>query len=612
MKTQLILANLWSTELDPTKKLANSPSLIPFFEIAPTNTTPFAPAIGYANTQNRQAQVNLRRDAFPYGPDIITGGLVGGLPYPDVEASADAKAFVDLQYADLIGEHGKIALNISIEANITANRPDIPKVTERFERIEDFFKLYEGDWTTALPNGPFPGTVENGTDDLTFSMERLSIQPFSIRRLHAFEKLAFAVDDTTVEKLSGKTQEELLKDHRLFYIDYREQASLNLTAGRYAAACDAFFYIHPKSGDFLPLAIRPNAGSDLIYTPLDSTYDWLYAKMLFNQNDLFFGQFFHLLFTHEVIDAVYLASLRTMSNAHPIFNILSRLGLQTFAIRQSALRNLINPGGPVDGTFSWTGAEAGEYSAGLFQKGATTYSSHYFEPELRSRGLIDSPGPALKHLPFYTDGRRIVEPIRNFMRSFVQSYYTSDSDLLQDEELQNWIAEASGPARVQMFPKAVSRRSELVEILTHYAYLASVAHGVLNTNDLSLAQLVVPWHNTAFYQPLPKKKGLTEKDVLDALPTVGQAIRSIQLAAAFGRPSLANGDRTTLEMFDDDLRLHRYTVAVQKAAEVFKKEMAVFSNEVKSRTFDKDGLNDGMPFIWKCLDPRVLPFYVAI
>ncbi|KAF2221617.1 lipoxygenase [Elsinoe ampelina] len=577
MKSQLILANFLATDLDPTKKLVNSPSLIPFFEIGPTNTTPFAPAIGYANTQNRQAQVNTRRDAFPYGPDIITDGL-GGLPYPDIVNSADAKAFADLQ----------------------------------FDRIEDFFKLYEGDWVTSLPDGPFPGVIENGTDDLTFSMERLSIQPFTVRRLPAFETPAFEVDDSIVQKLTGSTQEELLKDHRLFYVDYRDQGSLNLTAGRFAAACDAFFYIHSKSGNFLPLAIRPNAGSELIYTPLDSTYDWLYAKMLFNQNDLWFGQFFHLLYTHEVIDATYLASLRTMSNAHPIFNILSRLGLQNFAIRQSALRNLINPGGPVDRVFAWTGAEAGRYSVNLFKKGATSWSSHYFEPELRSRGLIDSPGPALKHLPFYTDGKRIVEPIRTFMRSFVRSYYLSDNALLQDEELQNWIAECSGPAQVQLFPKSLTRRDELVEILTHYAYLASVAHGVLNTNDLSLAQLVVPWHNTAFYQPLPKKKGMTEKDVLAALPTVGQAIGSIQLAAAFGRPSFADGDRTTMEMFEDELRLKRYNGVVQKAAGKFREEMAAFSEEVRGRQFDRDGLSDGMPFIWRCLDPKVLPFYVAI
>ena len=102
---------------------------------------------------------------------------------------------------------------------------------------------------------------------------------------------------------------------------------------RYGAACTAYFYLHPKSGDFLPLAIKTNAGSDLIYTPLDSANDWLLAKMMFNVNDFFHAQMFHLVVTHDVSEAVHQAALHTLSEKHPVMIILERLMTQAYSSR---------------------------------------------------------------------------------------------------------------------------------------------------------------------------------------------------------------------------------------------------------------------------------------
>lgn len=156
-------------------------------------------------------------------------------------------------------------------------------------------------------------------------MERLSIGPFSTRRLHPRnEALPFQVEDAIVTKLTGKTLDNLHKSGRLFFADHSYQAKYAMQPGRYAAACSAYFYIHPKTGDFLPLAIRTNVGSNLIYTPLDKPDDWLLAKMMFNNNDYFFGQIFHLANSHAVGEIVYLAVLRTMSARHPVRAFLDR------------------------------------------------------------------------------------------------------------------------------------------------------------------------------------------------------------------------------------------------------------------------------------------------
>lgn len=150
-------------------------------------------------------------------------------------------------------------------------------------------------------------------------MERLSINPFGIKRLHPTkDNLPFDIEESIVTKITNKTLAALLADGRLFVIDHSYQAKYPKIQGRFAAACSAYFYIHPVSQDFLPLAIKTNVGSDLIYTPLDEKNDWLLAKMMFNSNDFFYAQIFHLAVSHDVAEIVYEAALRTISARHPV------------------------------------------------------------------------------------------------------------------------------------------------------------------------------------------------------------------------------------------------------------------------------------------------------
>lgn len=154
-------------------------------------------------------------------------------------------------------------------------------------------------------------------------MERLSVNPYSIRRLNPSDTLAFPVDNGIATNITGITLSGLLKSGSLFYADYRDQATLEST-GRFAAYCDAYFYIHPRSGDFLPLAIRTNTGSNLIYTPADTSNDWLLAKMMFNLNDFWHSQWYHLGATHNVLEIIWEAAYRTLSDDHPIMALLKR------------------------------------------------------------------------------------------------------------------------------------------------------------------------------------------------------------------------------------------------------------------------------------------------
>ena len=191
--------------------------------------------------------------------------------------------------------------------------------------MDSFEILYKDQWAKANPTGIMSGSYTNFTHDLFFSMERLSVSPFSLIRLDPrTTKLPFAVDDKIATRLTTMTLSKLHIAGRLFLIDHSFQAPYPRETKRYAAACSTYFYIHPVSEEFLPLAIKTNVGKNLTYTPADSHEDWLLAKIMFNNNDLFSAQVGHLASTHAVAEIVNLAALRTMANEHPIRGFLER------------------------------------------------------------------------------------------------------------------------------------------------------------------------------------------------------------------------------------------------------------------------------------------------
>jgi hypothetical protein len=190
--------------------------------------------------------------------------------------------------------------------------------------LDDYRVLYEGQWKMSVPSGIDVGTFSNGTTDLLFSMERLSASPFSVRRLHPTrDNLPFTVEADIVSNLTGFDLEFLHSRGSLFFADHSDQLVLPKTS-IFSAACSAYFYIAPESGEFLPLAIKTNTDADLVYTPLDAKEDWLLAKIMMNSNEVVFNAAFHVAATHAVQEIVHLGALKTLSESHPVLALLNR------------------------------------------------------------------------------------------------------------------------------------------------------------------------------------------------------------------------------------------------------------------------------------------------
>lgn len=286
-------------------------------------------------------------------------------------------------------------------------------------------------------------------------------------------------------------------------------------------------------------------------------------------------------------------------------------------MRPLAIERLIFSGGPVDQLFPWAGSIAESYTDGLYQSGeASSWTANYFEANLEARGLLHSDfGPALRSFPFHDDASTVVGAIRGFFATLVDSYYEDGDAIGADVELQAWLAEASGPAEVRDFPAGPAADKEtVVDILTHFAYLVSVQHGVLNTNSPVASTASLPLHPLAFYRPLPTEKGTiaSEEDLVTYLPPTAAAIGQIALLAAFNRPEFLGTEETLRHMFDDADVLGRMNEQARDAEATFRSAMDAFGAEVAARGFDGEGLSQGMPFVWNALDPDKAMYWITI
>jgi arachidonate 15-lipoxygenase (second type) / 8-lipoxygenase (S-type) len=123
------------------------------------------------------------------------------------------------------------------------------------------------------------------------------------------------------------------------------------------------------------------------------------------------------------------------------------------------------------------------------------------------------------------------------------------------------------------------------------------------------ASSTLPFHPPSLYQPPPLSKGVT--NVVDFLPPLTKVKEQLSFAALFTRPFFIGTNRTLTYMFDDPSMLSRMTNATQAAAATFHGTMQAFSLQVAARTFDQNGLSQGMPFVWQALDPNVAPYSIT-
>ena len=82
-------------------------------------------------------------------------------------------------------------------------------------------------------------------------------------------------------------------------------------------------FLVQKSGEMSPIAIQlsQEAGSP-IWTPRDGAEDWLVAKLFVRSADFLHQFTSHMLYCHLVIEPFTIATMRQLSQAHPVYKLL--------------------------------------------------------------------------------------------------------------------------------------------------------------------------------------------------------------------------------------------------------------------------------------------------
>lgn len=286
---------------------------------------------------------------------------------------------------------------------------------------------------------------------------------------------------------------------------------------------------------------------------------------------------------------------------------------RAFAVRPIGDEVLFNDGGFFDSSFAPTNFGGRSLSSDLYPTGAGLFQYSQFGNDLVSRGLVNCTyGPALKTMPFYDTVNPMVNAIREFTTSYVDAYYPSDTLLMHDHELQAWMLEAIEEAKVLDFPSfPLTSRSTLVSILTHIGFLAGIAHHALNGATPGESSGILPLHPTAFNKPLPTTKGSID-DLIPYLHNDTEALKQASLLVRFNRPLIEEQQGNLVHMFAGDDFLAQSVQTVDMAARRFVAEMERISDTIRAQVFDESGLAQGMPFIWRSLDPRRIPYYLSV
>ena len=561
------------------------------------------------NQKARAAAVAASDAGYIYGPSLIGEAA----PFPN-GTLGNARTAQDMALWSIDREQ--------IEADVFADATNVGKAIAAnggLKTVNDYVDvLYQNEWKESNPRGTDPGIMTNYTQDLLFSMERLSLNAYPLQLVKPTDTLPFQVADNITTSLAGVTLQALQAKGSLFAVDHSYQANYPKTKmqpARYGGACTAYFYIHPKTGDFLPLAIKTNVESDLTYTPLDSPTDWLLAKMIFNVNDMFHSQMFHLVVTHDISEGVHQAALHTMSEDHPIMVILERVMFQAYSSRPVGTELCFNDGGHWDQLMYVNSTGCEQYVTQSWPK-LGAYQAGYLETDFKARGLINEDNSfPFKSFPFFEDALVIKNAYNAFFTSFVNAYYNTDADVAADYEVQHWFVEASSKAGVIDFPamgtsgKPVDKAT-LIDVLTHFGFIVSVVHHALNGGDPVGSKATLPFHLPALFAPLPAAKGVT--NLMPFLPAANQSIAYIGFLATFNRPFYAAENRTLEYAFSNGTMLERLDAGTNAAAATFLSSMKNLSSTIRSRTFDSNGLSTGMPFIYRTLDPGYIPFFCAV
>ncbi|KAG2468724.1 LOX5 lipoxygenase, partial [Polypterus senegalus] len=317
------------------------------------------------------------------------------------------------------------------------------------------------------------------------------------------------------------------------------------------------------------MKIQQKPGQDNpIFLPSDPELDWLLAKMWVRHADFqVYEALSHLLRTHLVSEVFCIATMRQLPTVHPVYKIVS------------------------------TG---GEGLAFLMQKECQVMN---FRSLLPPFDFEDRNVSRLKNYFYRDDSLKQWEAIKSFVSSIVDLYYSSDMDVMEDKELQNWIHDVvtEGFRDLHKFglSSEIKDKTELVTILAGVIFTGSAQHAAINNGQFDWCSWV-PNTPCSMRCPPPTRKGLATMDlIMNTLPDVHMSCFEVAITLALSRELPT---AVWLGQYPEDY-------FIEKAA---KDHIEKFQEALKKIEKSIDERNENRQLKYEYLSPRKIENSIAI
>ncbi|KAM9210931.1 polyunsaturated fatty acid lipoxygenase ALOX12 isoform 1-T1 [Dugong dugon] len=376
-------------------------------------------------------------------------------------------------------------------------------------------------------------------DDELFGYQFLNgANPMLLRRSTSLPSRLVLPSGT--EELRAQLEKEL-QNGSLFEADFilLDGIPANVIQGekQYLAAPLVMLKMEPN-GKLLPMVIQlqpPNSSSSTppLFLPSDPPLAWLLAKSWVRNSDFQLHQLqYHLLNTHLVAEVIAVATMRCLSELHPLFKLLVPHIRYTMEINTRARTQLISEGGIFDKAMSTGG---GGHVVLLHRAGAQlTYCSLCVPDDLADRRLLGLPCALYAH-----DALRLWEIIARYVEGIVHLFYQRDDVVRGDPELQAWCREITEVGLCQAqdrgFPVSFQSQAQLCHFLTMCVFTCTAQHAAINQGQLDWYAWVPNAPCTMRMPPPTTKEDVTMATVMGSLPDVRQACLQMTITWHLGR-----------------------------------------------------------------------------
>ncbi|RWW49515.1 hypothetical protein BHE74_00044309 [Ensete ventricosum] len=193
--------------------------------------------------------------------------------------------------------------------------------------------------------------------------------------------------------------------------------------------------------------------------------------------------------THAAMEPYIIATHRQLSSMHPIFVLLHPHMRYTLEINALARQSLINGGGIIENCFS-PGKYSMELSSAAY-KSLWRFDMEALPADLIRRGMaIEDPSMpcgvklVIQDYPYAADGLLVWSAIEDWVKDYVTHYYSDDSGVTSDVELQAWWDEIKNKGhpdkRNEPWWPNLNTKEDLIHILTIMVWTASGQHAAIN------------------------------------------------------------------------------------------------------------------------------------